>query len=412
MKQMLTALTLALALASASDAGSTTATPAEVKRAREILESSARAYRSTAALSDTLSYVVDAPGSERETKTQEYAFGPGRAARIKNALLEAVALNNEFYLVQSDVPGRYVFARYDGDFGAVLRRIAGNGSLFEPPPLAMHEGKNLDLCIDTLRFNLLDPLRIAGCSEAVAGDDGKSYAEVRFIATNGELNLRIDRQTKFFAAVSFQVQPAGAPDGFVVRITGTFTPRTLSGSEASIEFNPGARSAVHSLTELNSKRLVIDSPAPDFELESLDGKKIALHDLKGSAVLLDFWATWCVPCWKALKETQSIADWAAAENLPVRVFAVNTLEQGTDAKDKAHRVRAFWRSQHLNMTTLLDSDSRVFNAFASPGLPSVVLISPTGTILRHHEGLFPEMRETLKKELRDILNTRKNDAGH
>jgi peroxiredoxin len=389
-------IVLALVIANGAAARSS-----DVQRARSILEASAQAYSSVAGLSDTLSYVVDAPGSARETKTEEYQFAQGKSVRVKNALLDAVAVDGGFYLVQSDVPDRYVFARYDGDFGAVLRRVAGSGSLFEPPPLAMHEGKNLEACIDTLRFNLLEPLRIAGCREAAPGDNGKPDVEIRFVADNGELILRIDRRTHFFASVSFQVRPASAQEGFLVRVKGTFSPKIQAASERPITFVPGSRSAVNSLTELTSKRLAPGSPAPDFELETLEGKKIALHDLRGSIVLLDFWATWCVPCWKALKETQSIRDWAAAENLPVKVLAVNTLEQGSDAQEKSSRVKAFWRSQGFTMPTLFDSESKVFKTFESPGLPSIVLISPGGTILRYHEGLFPEMPETLKRELQE-----------
>ena len=147
---------------------------------------------------------------------------------------------------------------------------------------------------------------------------------------------------------------------------------------------------------------------PDFALETLDGKKIALQNLRGSVVLVDFWATWCVPCWKALKETQSIADWAAAEKLPIKVFAVNALEKGSDAGEKLKRVQAFWRSQGFVMPTLFDSNSEMFKTFQSPGLPSVSKsISPSGKILRYHEGLFPEMGETLKQELREGLSEAK-----
>lgn len=378
--------------------------PSEVERAREVLEASAKAYRNVEALRDTLSYVVNAPGSEQETKTQEYGFGPGRSVFIKNALLEAVALEGTFYLTQSDVPDRYVFVPYERDFGSVLRRVAGDGSLFEPPPLAMHEGKSLDACVDTFRFNLLEPLRIAGYRR-ITGDDKKPYDEVHFVANNGELDLHLNPETHFLERISFQVKPPGAPEGFLVRVNGTFSPRVSA--EPPIAFTAGSRSAVSNLTELTSKRLAPGSPAPEFALETLDGKKVALRDLRGSFVILDFWATWCVPCWKALKETQSLADWAAAEKLPVRVFAVNTLEQGSDTKEKLKRVQAFWRSQGFTMLTLFDSDSEMFKAFASPGLPSMVLISPSGTILRYHEGLFPDMKETLQRELRESLGEAK-----
>jgi peroxiredoxin len=396
MKGIFVAMLIATTAMTASKAGS----QGEVERAREILEASAKAYKNVEALRDTLSYVVNAPGSEQETKTQEYGFGPGRRVFVKNALLEAVALDKTFYLTQSDVPDKYVSASYDHDFGSVLRNVAGAGSLFEPPPLAMHEGKSLDACLDTFRFNLLEPLRIDGYRR-VTGDDKKAYDEVHFTARNGELNVRINPETHFFERVSFQVKPAGAPEGFLVRVNGAFSPRTAA--EPPITFTAGSRSVVNNLTELASKRLAVGSPAPDFALETSDGKKIALQDLRGSVVLLDFWATWCVPCWKALKETQSISDWAVAEKLQIKVLAVNTLEQGSDTNEKLKRVQAFWRSQGFGMPTLVDSNSEMFKAYTSPGLPSLVVISPAGAILRYHEGLFPEMGETLKRELRESL---------
>ena len=127
-------------------------------------------------------------------------------------------------------------------------------------------------------------------------------------------------------------------------------------------------------------------------------------------MVLDFWATWCVPCWTALKETQALFGWAAAEKLPVAIFAVNTLEQGPDSKEKLERVRRFWKSQNFTMPTLIDAQSKVFSAYGSPGLPSVVLVSPSGTIFRYHEGLIPEMLETLKRETQEHLNSQKKET--
>lgn len=367
---------------------------AEQRNARRILKASIEAYRAVPAFRDQLTYAVVAPGAEQETKMQEYGFGPKGSVYIKNALLQAVAVDGKLYLTQSDVPDRYVAAPYDGDLGAVLRRVAGRGSLFEPPPLAMHAGKSLDNCIDTLRFNLLEPLQIAGYRHSDNGTD-----VIHFTAGNGSLDLVIDSTTHFLQSISFEVRPSGAPAGMLVRVTGTFSPQIIPASELQISFDPANRSAVTNLTDLTSSRLTAGLPAPDFELQTLDGKRVSLNSLRGSIVVLDFWATWCVPCWTALKESQALSDWAAANKLEMRVLAVNTMEQGSEAAARLDRVTAFWKAQKLTMPTLVDTDSKVFASYGHPGLPSVVIISRDERILRYHEGLIPNLAETLKKEI-------------
>jgi peroxiredoxin len=360
--------------------------------ARDLFAASARAYRETPALRDTFVYTVEAPGSEKEPKKLEFGFA-GADAFVADPGIEVWAVRKTMYVIRPEVPDRYVAAPYSGDFRAALDSIVGTqGSAFEPGPIGLHAGESFETLLVVLRFKQLAALR-------VASRDSRRH-EVRFEAGNGALALRLDPRTKYFASLDLELRPAGAPPGFVVHIGGKFAPR----KGGTVAFDPGARKPASTLAELSSPRLPPGTPAPAFVLKTTEGREVSSRDLRGSVVVLDFWATWCVPCWKTLRETQALADWAAGERLPVAVLAVNTLERLPTAEEKQARAAKFWKSQRLTMASLLDEDDQLFAACGSPGLPSLIVIGRDGAVVAVHQGLFPDVLTTLQAEVRKALH--------
>ncbi len=70
--------------------------------------------------------------------------------------------------------------------------------------------------------------------------------------------------------------------------------------------------------------LRVGQPAPNAELVLADGKRVHLSDLRGQVVVLNYWATWCVPCRTELPLLNAYYQEATARGWPLRIFAVAT----------------------------------------------------------------------------------------
>jgi cytochrome c-type biogenesis protein len=113
-------------------------------------------------------------------------------------------------------------------------------------------------------------------------------------------------------------------------------------------------------------------PAPDVELKTLDGKPVKVSELRGQVVLLNFWATWCVPC---RSEIPSLS--AMQRDLGGRGFKV----LGVTTYDSADLVRDYQKDVKQDYTVALGDDS-VANKYAVGTLPTTFIIDRQGRI-RH-----------------------------
>ena len=113
--------------------------------------------------------------------------------------------------------------------------------------------------------------------------------------------------------------------------------------------------------------------APDFTLNTLEGNTITLSDLRGQAVLVNIWASWCVPCRAEMPEMQTIYQEYADRGFTI--LAVNATNQ-----DSINNAADFVTDHGLTFPILLDLDGKVGDLYQLSALPSSYFIRPDGSI--------------------------------
>jgi len=136
--------------------------------------------------------------------------------------------------------------------------------------------------------------------------------------------------------------------------------------------------------------------APDFTLQSAVGQSIALADLRGQVVVLNFWATWCPPCRAEMPALQEVYEARRADGL--MVLAVNQNE----APDQ---VKSFGLELHLAFPLLLDPGYVVSDRYRIGLLPSTFFIDRDGVI---RDVVFggPMNRALIESKVAPLLETR------
>ena len=140
------------------------------------------------------------------------------------------------------------------------------------------------------------------------------------------------------------------------------------------EYLASLSGAAKTKTEEELQKKMTNTPAPDFTLFDLEGKKVNLSDLKGKIVILDFWATWCGPCKASFPLMKNSVE-KYAKNLDVVFLFVNTMET-TEKPEK--NVSKFIKEKNYPFRVLLDKDSKVAAAYGVKAIPSKIFIDKKG----------------------------------
>ena len=114
-------------------------------------------------------------------------------------------------------------------------------------------------------------------------------------------------------------------------------------------------------------------PAPTFELKTPQGETIRLSDLRGQAVLVNLWATWCPPCRAEMQTIEAVYN--EYKDQGFTVLGVNMTYQ-----DEPLKVSPFIKEQKLTFPILLDETGAMASAYQLKSLPSSFFIDRAGMI--------------------------------
>ena len=112
--------------------------------------------------------------------------------------------------------------------------------------------------------------------------------------------------------------------------------------------------------------------APDFEFSSFDGKRMKLSDLRGRPVLVNFWASWCVPCRAEMPDIEAALQTYAPQQLAA--VGVNNGERYKIGREFLDKIGAKFTA------FAYDSDATVAKKYAVQGMPTSYFIDAKGVI--------------------------------
>ena len=128
---------------------------------------------------------------------------------------------------------------------------------------------------------------------------------------------------------------------------------------------------------------MINIPAPAFSLLNLKGERVTLADLKGKVVIIDYWATWCIPCIGSFPSMQKVVN--HFKDNPNVVFLFINTSQREDNREKT--VKDFMRKLPYTFNVLLDTQDKadpnkfdIANAYKVEYIPAKFIIDGSGNI--------------------------------
>ncbi|MEX2139252.1 MAG: TlpA disulfide reductase family protein [Pirellulales bacterium] len=149
--------------------------------------------------------------------------------------------------------------------------------------------------------------------------------------------------------------------------------------------------------------VLVGKPAPDFQLDLLDGGRFNLSAQKGQIIVLDFWASWCAPCLQVMPQVDKVAQEFAGEN--VKLVSINMQEE-------PDRIRTVLERLNLKTAVALDREGLIAEKYGAITIPQTVIIDRDGAVARLFVTASSRFDEQLRAALQSVIaGPMKTDAA-
>ena len=146
-----------------------------------------------------------------------------------------------------------------------------------------------------------------------------------------------------------------------------------------------------------SKQTTNENIIPNLKLKMLDGSKTTIHELvKDGPIMIDFWATWCVPCKKVMKFLDEYHQEYSDEGF--KVLMINQ-----DTPRSLGKVKSYIRSQNHQFLVSLDPNKALAKKLNGLVMPTLILVDKGGAIKWRHQGYVPGEEVEIQKQIEDLI---------
>jgi cytochrome c biogenesis protein CcmG/thiol:disulfide interchange protein DsbE len=138
----------------------------------------------------------------------------------------------------------------------------------------------------------------------------------------------------------------------------------------------------------------IGAPVPAIRVESLAGKPLAIDDYRGKVVLLDVWASWCVPCKQELPMLDDMAKRLRGDDIEVLAVSID--------QERANLVQFLKARPRWSLTIAHDPKGTIADRLAPEKMPTSYIIDRAGTIRYVNVGFEPADAAVIERRLIDV----------